>query len=124
MTLEMLSRPFAVFIAFLLFCSAFATYGQVGTAAPASEAQIATFLDGSAPERDAGGPAEQEQLDDSSAASQPEGGTDSPEGVPQIADLTLAAPPAVHPRPRDAAAWRAPTLDGLRRPPRAGLLTA
>jgi len=125
MTLEMLSRPFAVFIAFVLSCSAFATYGQGGSAAPATEARVASFLlDPGAPEREAVGPAEEEPQDDSSAASQPEGGPDSPEGVPQIADLTLAAPPAVHPRPRDAAAWRAPTLDGLRRPPRAGLFTA
>ena len=122
--IEMLSRPVAVFIAFVLFCSAFATYGQGGTAAPASDGPIATFLDAGAPERDAGSAAEQEPSDDSSALSQPEGGTDSPEGIPQLADLTLPAPAMARPRPLDTAAWRAVTLDGLRRPPRAGLANA
>ena len=122
----MFSRPAAVLLAFVvLFCSAFATYGQAGAAAPVGEALVqATTQDAGSPGRDVAGAAEQAHEAGSPTASQVEAGADSPEGVAQLVDPPMPAAPGVRPRPLDAAAWQAPTLDALRRPPRAGLPTA
>jgi hypothetical protein len=47
-----------------------------------------------------------------------EGSMDLPDLVQPLADPWMAAPSRVRPGPHRAAIWRAPVLDGLRRPPR------
>ena len=124
MSLEMPSRSAAVFIAFILFWSAFATFGQAGVAAPLVGAQAEAQSMADSPRRDATGASEQQQEDESAAASQAEGSADSPELIPHLPDPCVLALAMARPRPLEAAAWRAPALDGLRRPPRGSLPTA
>jgi hypothetical protein len=120
----MLSRPVAAFIAFVLFWAAFATHGQVANAPQATVATMDASHDLVALERDVGSIEERGAPDDSSAVSQLEGGGDLPEGVAPLAELSLPAPAAERPRPFAAASRQGPVLDGLRRPPRAGLSAA
>ena len=128
MIFEMPSRAAAVFIAFVLFWSAFATYGQARSPAPFGgvQAEVKGIADSAPPGQDLFGPAEQQPLsDDSTGQSEVEGGgADSPELIQPLPDPRVPALAMARPRPHEAAAWRAPTLDGLRRPPRASLPTA
>jgi len=123
---EMRSRSAAVVIAFGLFWSAFATYGQVLSAAllagPPVELARAAEPVQHAPSTAAD--PQQPQPDDSAASSEVEGGGDPSELIHQSADARVPALAMAPPRPHEAAAWRAPPLDGPRRPPRAGLPTA
>jgi len=70
------------------------------------------------------GESEQQQEDASASPSQAEGGADSPELIPRHPNPCVLALAMARPRPLEAASWRAPTLDGLRRPPRGALPTA
>ena len=126
MIFEMHSRSAAVLIALALFWSAFATYGQAHLSAPLIGVQVETnwLANALLQEQESSGAAEQRHPDDSSAQAQIEGSADSPELLQQFADPRVPALTMAPPRPREAAAWRAPTLDGLRRPPRAVSPTA
>lgn len=123
MALEMHSRSAAFFIAFILFWSAFATYGQVVPAAPLAGITGATTWTAASPQQEESGAADLQQ-ENESATAQAEGGADSPELIPHMPGSRMPALVMARPRPLDAASWRAPVLDGLRRPPRAGLPTA
>ena len=118
MTVEMHSRCAALFIAFILFWSAFATYGQAAPAVPPADAPAAASGQADSPQQEEHGAAEPSQ-EDGAALWQAEGGADSPELIPHLPGSRTPTLVMARPRPLDAAAWRAPVLDGLRRPPRA-----
>ncbi|HEY5323349.1 MAG TPA: hypothetical protein VIK58_11025, partial [Caldimonas sp.] len=90
MIFEMPSRAAAVFIAFVLFWSAFATYGQARSPAPFGgvQAEVKGIADSAPPGQDLFGPAEQQPLsDDSTGQSEVEGGgADSPELIQPLPD--------------------------------------
>ena len=120
----MFPRLAAVLIAFVLFGSAFASYGQACSEARLAQVQVEAILSADPAQRDDAGLAEQPHRDESTAASHIEGGGDFPEGLAPVVDPLGPAMPTARPRAPAATAWRAPTLDGLRRPPRGGLFAA
>ena len=121
----MFSRLAAILIAWIVLGLPFASWGQVRSDAPPSAGQVEAVLSADPAQENQAGPADPELPDESTpASSELEGGSDLPEGVACLADPRLPALPMARPRPLAAAAWRAPTLDGLRRPPRAALLSA
>ena len=117
----MLSRPVQFFLALVLFWSGFAIQVQAGSAA-AGEQQLEVQLTGDLPHCDRADPTDH-GADDRPVQAQAEGGTDLPALVQQLAAAQIAFG-VVRPGPHRMAAWLAPTLDGLRRPPRGRLSSA
>ena len=126
MIFEMPSRSAACFIAFILFWFACATYERTRSSAPVTgvQAEMKWMADSTQPEQDLSATADRLHPDDSTAQSQVECGADSPEWVQYLPDPRVPALAMAQPRPHRVATWRAPTLDGLQRPPRGSLPTA
>jgi hypothetical protein len=103
----MSSRIAAVFVAFFLIYLSGAAWAAHEHAAPVPSA-AAVFV------QDAGDASEGW----SAAEVDSEGSMDLPDLVQRLADAWMAAPCRGRPGPHRAAFWRAPVLDGLRRPPR------
>jgi hypothetical protein len=124
MTAPMPSHFLALFVALFLSWSGFAAFEQGPSPAPVG-AHPAAQLAGSASMHDERTIAAGHQSpDDSSTQLQVEGGTDLPDLVQHPAHGRLPSHGAIRPAPHPMAFWRTPVLDGLRRPPRAGLATA
>ena len=124
MTAPMPSHFLALFVALFLSWSGFAALEQ-GRSPASVGGHPAEQLAEAAPTHDACSIAVVHQSpDDSATLPQVEGGTDLPHLVQHPADARLASLGAVRPAPHRMAFWRTPVLDGLRRPPRAGLATA
>lgn len=97
---------------------------QVLSAASFSGASADLQMAGDVPFHAPSGAVEHHLLDDPPAPAQAEGGTDLPALMPHLADALRSALAMARPGPHLVAAWLAPTLDGLRRPPRGIKLAA
>jgi hypothetical protein len=103
----MSSRIVAVFVAFFLILLSGAGWAADEHAGPVASAAALSAQDAS----DANDGWTAAEVDN-------EGSMDLPDLVQPLADPWMAAPSRVRPGPHRAAIWRAPVLDGLRRPPR------
>ena len=106
MVLHMASRIAAVFVAFLLIFLSGAGWAANEHAGSLASAAVSAQDDSDASEAW------------TAAEVESEGSIDLPDVVQPLVDPWMAAPCGVRPGPHRAAIWRAPVLDGLRRPPR------
>ena len=100
------ARVAAVFVAFLLIF-----LSGAGWAAHEHAASVASTAASAQDESDASEGWTAAEVDS-------EGSMDLPDLVQPLAEPWMAAPCRVQPGPHRIAIWRAPVLDGLRRPPR------
>ena len=111
------SRSVAVFVAF--FLTLFLSVPGFAMHEPARAAAAATIAADEIDSTQAGEPAAQVEIE-----AEVEGSMDLPDLVQQLAEPWAPGPCIVRPAPHRATSWRAPVLDGLRRPPRHPRATA